>query len=260
MTASYGTLRGISFTITDLLSKIYSVRSRCSPHPLNLLAVLKTSPNPASSDPPFNPQIRRVQQDVLRMGALVEHSCWLAYQALVERNLDAAPQIITQDKSVDQLYRQIELDCIHLMSGEGSVSQDMRLLSAMMQLIRDVERIGDYAKDVGKIAVQLFPYPPHPQISRVGLMLDRCRAMLAMSIESLIHLDDQLGRGIKEKDDFVDDDYDSLYQLLVHPPQPPEQLEPIVLLVLTIRCLERMADHATNIGNRVVYIVTGQRI
>jgi phosphate transport system protein len=227
---------------------------------LNVLAVTKSvSQDPSSSAPRFNPQIRRVQQDVLRMGALVEHSSWLAYQALVERNLDAAGQIAAQDKAVDQLYRQIELDCINLMSGQASVSQDMRLLSAMMQLIRDLERIGDYAKDVGEIAVRLFPYPPHPHIARIGLMLDRCRAMLAMSLESLIHLDDQLGRGIKDKDDLVDDDYDSLYQLLVHPPQPPEHFEPIVLLVLTIRCLERMADHATNIGNRVVYIVTGKR-
>ena len=193
------------------------------------------------------------------MGALVEDSCWLTYQALVERNLDAASQIATQDKAVDRFYRQIELDCIHLMSVQAPAPHDMRLLSALMQLIRDLERIGDYAKDVAEIAVKLFPYPPHPQIPGISLMLDRCRAMLAMSLESLIQLDAQLGQGIKQKDDLVDADYENLYMALVHPPSPPEQLEPIVLLVLVIRHLERMADHATNIGNRVVYIVTGKR-
>jgi phosphate transport system protein len=217
---------------------------------------LLPEPSPAR----LNPQIRRVQQDVLRMGALVEDSSWLAYQALINRNLEAANKLLIQDKAVDQLYRQIEVDCIELMSTQSFLPQDIRLLSAMMQWIRDLERIGDYAKDLGKIAVKLFPYPPHPEIGRVGLMLDRCRAMLGISLESLIHLDAQLGKAIKEKDDLVDDDYKQLYQLLVHPNPPPEQLESIVLLVLGIRCLERMADHATNIGNRVFYIVTGQRL
>ena len=91
-------------------------------------------------------------------------------------------------------------------------------------------------------------------------MLDRCRAMLAMSLESLIHLDAELGQGIKHKDDLVDMDYETLYESLVRSPlRAGETVESIVLLVLVIRYLERMADHATNIGNRVVYIVTGKR-
>ncbi|MBD1870703.1 phosphate signaling complex protein PhoU [Cyanobacteria bacterium FACHB-471] len=207
----------------------------------------------------FERQIRRLQRDVLRMGALVENSCWLARKALFERDLDAAKQIAQQDKQIDQFYRQIELDCVNLMALQAPVTQDLRLLSALMQLVRDLERIGDYADDLGEIAMKLFPYPVHPCMDRVQVMSDRCRAMLAMSLAALSNLDAESGLDIKVKDDDVDSDYEELYTLLANQTNIQGAIEPIVLLVLVIRHLERMADHATNIGKRVAYIVTGQR-
>ncbi|NJO40811.1 MAG: phosphate signaling complex protein PhoU [Cyanobacteria bacterium CRU_2_1] len=207
----------------------------------------------------FERQLRRVQRDVLRMGALVENSCWLARKALFERDLEAAQYIALQDKQIDQLYRQIELDCVNLIALQTPAIQDLRFLSALMQLIRDLERIGDYAEDLGEIAVKLFPYPVHFCMDRVQIMLDRCRAMLAMGLAALSDLDAESGLDIKLKDDAVDSDYESLYNLLARQTNIQGTIEPIVLLVLVIRHLERMADHATNIGKRVAYIVTGQR-
>lgn len=209
--------------------------------------------------PQFERQIRRLQQDVLRMGALVESSCWIARKALFERDLDAAKQVALQDKEIDQYYRKIELDCVNLMALQAPVTQDLRMLSAIMQLVRDLERIGDYAQDLGELAIKLFPYPVHPCMDRIQIMSDRCRAMLAMSLIALSELDAESGLDIKIKDDAVDLDYEMLYDLLVHQSNPQGSIEPIVLLVLAIRYLERMADHATNIGKRVAYIVTGQR-
>lgn len=193
------------------------------------------------------------------MGALVENSCWLARKSLFDRDLDAAKQVAIQDKQIDKLYRQIELECVNLMALQSPVTQDLRLLSALMQLVRDLERIGDYAEDLGEIAVKLFPYPVHPCMEKVKLMFDRCRAMLAMGLAALSDLDAESGLDIKIKDDAVDDDYESLYNLLAHQTNIQGVVEPIVLLVLVIRYLERMADHSTNIGKRVAYIVTGQR-
>lgn len=208
----------------------------------------------------FERQLRSVQRDVLRMGALVESSCLLARRALFERDLDAAQQIPIQDKHIDRLYRQIELDCVNLMALQSPVTQDLRLLSAIMQLVRDLERIGDYAKDLGEVAVKLFPYPVQPCMGRVQMMSDRCRAMLAMSLAALADLDAKSGLDVKLRDDAVDTDYEEVYHILAHQtPVPGETIEPSILLVLAIRYLERMADHATNIGKRVAYIVTGQR-
>ncbi|MDV3348788.1 phosphate transport system regulatory protein PhoU [Leptolyngbyaceae cyanobacterium CCMR0082] len=204
-------------------------------------------------------KLTRLQRDVLRMGALVESSCLLAREALCDRNIDAAKNLKKHDKQVDYLYRQIEVDCINLITLESPVTRDVRLVSALMQMIRDLERIGDYAKDIGEVSLKLFPYPPHDAIEQIQVMLDRCRSMVALSLLSLSELDVDAGREIKEKDDVVDDDYERLFDLLVQSPTAASNVEPTVLLVLVIRYLERIADHATNIGRRVVFVVTGER-
>jgi phosphate transport system protein len=207
----------------------------------------------------FDRQVKRLQADVLRMGALVENSCSLGYQALLEGDLSAATKIVQQDKKIDHLYRQIEMDCVTLIALQSPVARDLRLLSTLMQLIRDLERIGDYAEDLCEIAVRLFPYPPHPCMAQVEQMFSRCQVMLSMSLAALADLDAEAGLQIKVSDDAVDADYEALYHLLAHQTDVQGKLEPILLLVLVIRHLERMADHATNIGQRVAYIVTGQR-
>ncbi len=193
------------------------------------------------------------------MGALVENSFMLARQALFERDLEAPSQIALQDKQIDHFYRQIEQDCVSLIALQAPVAQDLRLLSAIMQLVRDLERIGDYAEDLGEIAVRLFPYPVPPYMGQMQMMCDRCRAMLAMSLAALADMDAESGLAVKIRDDAVDLDYETLYDELAQQRDVPGVVEPIVLLVLVIRHMERMADHATNIGKRVAYIVTGQR-
>ncbi|WP_017326858.1 phosphate signaling complex protein PhoU [Synechococcus sp. PCC 7336] len=207
----------------------------------------------------FDLQLKQLQQDVLRMGALVESSVLLAYQGLFEDNLAAAAQIAVQDKEIDRYYRQIEVDCIRVIALQSPVAQDLRLVSTLMQAIRDLERIGDYAKDLGELAMRLAAYPPLEDLDRVQVMTQRCRLMLSHSLAALTNLDAELGLQIKEQDDAVDDDYDSLYTSLAQRSDVRGPLEPYMLVLLMIRHLERMADHATNIGQRVAYVVTGSR-
>ena len=207
----------------------------------------------------FERQLHRLEQDSLRMGALVENSFLLAHAALFKRDLEAAARIDPQDKQIDAIYRQIEVDCINLIALQSPVARDLRLLSALMQLIRDLERIGDYAENLGDIAIKLFTYPPSPYLGELEVMSNRCRSMLAMSLEALANLDENIGLQIKAKDDAVDDDYRQIYDLLASQKLfGGEAMEPVMLMVLAIHHLERMADHATNVGVRVAYIVTGK--
>ncbi len=215
------------------------------------------TPNP--DRPELARQIRRVESDVLRMGALVEKSFRLSHQALFDRNLTAAKELPLLDKQIDRFYKKIESDCTVIMALQSMTSKDLRCLSAFMQLVRDLERIGDYAKDIAEIAIKIFPYPPHPSLPDVAHMSHHAQAMLAASLVALADLDEVGGRSIKRLDDTVDRAYEKLYQTLAHQRDVQGVIEPILLLVLVIRCLERMADHATNIGQRVAYIVTGQR-
>jgi phosphate transport system protein len=207
----------------------------------------------------FERSLRRLEQDVLRMGALVEHSFRLSHKALFSHDLEAAQALPLLDKKIDHYYRKIESDCATLMTLEAPVAQDLRLLSAIMQLVRDLERIGDYAEDLGEFAIKLLPYPPHPCLPQIEVMSHHAQAMLAASLMALADLDATAGRSIKELDDKVDTAYDTLYHTLAYQQDIKGVVEPILLLALVIRHLERMADHATNIGQRVIYIVTGHR-
>ena len=203
--------------------------------------------------------LRRVQQEVLRMGTLVEQSFRLSHQALFERDVNAVKLIGAIEKNIDIYYRQIESDCATLMTLQAPVAQDLRLLSALMQLVRDLERIGDYAQDLAEMAVKLMKYPPHQVLGEIAQMSEQAQLMLATSLVALADLDPSAGARVKELDDIVDDAYDRLYDIIAFQRDVPGVVEPIVLLGLTIRHLERMADHATNISQRVTYIVTGKR-
>ena len=207
----------------------------------------------------FDRSLNKIQQDVLRMGTLVEQSFRMSHQCLFQRNIDAAEKIVYLEKRIDRYYRQIELDCATLMTLQAPVAQDLRFVSALMQLVRDLERIGDYAQDLTEMAVKLVKYSPHSCLDEVAMMSEHAQLMLATSLVALADLDAETGISIKQLDDTVDDAYESLYKKLAYQKDVPGVVEPILLLGLIIRHLERMADHATNIGQRVAYIVTGKR-
>lgn len=207
----------------------------------------------------FDRQLRKIEQDALRMGALVENSCVLAHKALFERDLEAATKIDAQDKQIDKFYRQIEVECIEQIALQSPVTRDLRFLNSLVHMVRDLERIGDYAENLGEIAIKLLPYPTPQDMGRLQVMSNRVQAMLALSLEAIANFDAEAGREIKVKDDAVDSDYEALYNSLTKMTCSNLSCEPIMLMVLAIHHLERMADHATNIGKRVSYVVTGDR-
>ena len=207
----------------------------------------------------FEKNLRRVEQDVLRMGALVEKSFRLSHECLFARNVEAGQEIIILDKRIDRYYRQIEQDCSQLMILQAPVAQDLRILSAFMQLVRDLERIGDYAQDLTEMSLKLLVYPHHSCMEEIEKMFAHAQAMLSTSLVALSNLDATAGEKVKRLDDRVDEDYDRLYQTLAQQRDIKGVVEPILIMGLIIRHLERMADHATNIAQRVSYIVTGKR-
>jgi phosphate transport system protein len=207
----------------------------------------------------FERQLQEIQDDVLRMGALVEHSCWLSHQALFHQDLSAVETLKQNDNQIDFYYRQIETDALKLLALQSPVANDLRLIGTLMQLIRDLERIGDYAEELGEVALKLLPYPPLSCFHEVETMSHICRAMIAMSLSALTDLDAESGERMKLKDDEVDACYDHVYETLANESNIQGSIEPMLLMTLAIRALERMADHATNIGKRTSYIVTGKR-
>ena len=207
----------------------------------------------------FTKELTHLERDLLRMGALVEVAFRHSHKALFYRDLEGIETISLLDRKIDRFYRKIESNCILLLSRQHDVAHHSRLLGAYMQLVRDLERIGDYAEDLAEIAVKLLPYPAHAKLAEIEAMSRCAQAMLAKSLVALADLDAEAGLGLREEDSTVNEAYERLYLALARQQNIRGSIEPILLLTLAIRHLERMADHAANIGQRVAYVVTGVR-
>ncbi len=207
----------------------------------------------------FERSLQRLEQEVLRMGALVEQAFRLGHNCLFKEDLEAYETLRALDKEIDRYYRQIEADCSAMLTLKAPVSQDCRFVSAFMQLVRDLERIADYAEDLAEKSMRLVPYPTHILMADIEGMSEHAQLMLSTSLVALADLDPNAGAYVKKLDDRVDDDYDRIYAALAQQQNQPGVMEPFILMALIIRDLERMADHATNIAQRVSYIITGQR-
>jgi phosphate transport system protein len=215
--------------------------------------------NSASAEStPFQRKIRGLEQDVLRMGALVEKSCRLSHEAMFGRNLAALQGIDATDREIDKFYRQIDVESAQLMAIASPAAKDLRILNAFIQMVRDLERVGDYAEDLGELAVKLFPYPVHDCMPELEKMSNTARTMLAKSLISIAQLDGDARHVVESMDDGVDASYELIYEHIASQHNFQGSLEPIMLITLSMRCLERMADHANNVARRVNYIVTGQ--
>jgi phosphate transport system protein len=207
---------------------------------------------------PFQKKIRVLEQDVLRMGALVERSCRLSHEAMFGRNLAALNSISDTDREIDKFYRRIDVESAQLMAIASPAARDLRILNAFIQVVRDLERVGDYAEDLGELAMKMFPYPVHDCMPELEKMSTTARTMLAKSLVAVAELDGDASFSLERLDDEVDACYELIYEQLASQQHFRGSLELVMLLTLSIRCLERMADHANNVARRVSYIVTGQ--
>lgn len=210
----------------------------------------------------FKKNIQSLKQDIFRMGALVEESCTLTHRALFYREIAVSYQIPFLDKKIDLLYRKIEFNCLSLITLESPNAQNSRFIGAYMQIVRDLERIGDYAQEIAEIARLLASlYSPDELLCMLEIkqMFHQTQLMLAKSLEALANLDAEVGLQVKQLDSIVDDLDREIYSTLASQRNVQGKVEPLLLLGLVIRNIERMADHATNIGKRVGYIVNGYR-
>ena len=202
------------------------------------------------------------QQDlrlqVLRLGSMVEESLCLARAVLAGPNLELAPQVRLGDNRIDRLYRDLEERCFFLLSRPRSNQRETRQLIVYLQAIWDLERIGDYCKDLASTGERLLPYQPLAVRDGLLMMLDRSRSLLAMALEALSCNDASAGQRLIALDDLVDQDYANIYEhltkgrLLQSMPR-----EAMILTALAIRALERLADHAVNVSRRISHGAVG---
>lgn len=209
----------------------------------------------------FDRQLQQVLDDVLVMGSMVEQAVRGAVEALKQRDFDASRRIYAEDQKINEKHYQIENDCITIIATQQPMARDLRLLAAVLEIITELERIGDYAKGIARINVLLGEKPLIKPLVDIPRMAEIGLNMLHRALSAFIARDAETARQIPAEDDLVDDLYNQVYrELLTYMMADPTTIDRANYLIWAAHNLERLGDRVTNICERIVYVVTGEML
>ena len=200
-----------------------------------------------------------LQRDILSLAGLVEATIHKALRALIERNVKLAQEVVAGDGQIDDEENHIDEECLKMLALHQPVAIDLRRITAAMMLIVDLERMGDLAEDIAERAIHLAKCPQLPIPERLQRMTDLTTTMVRQSLDAFVNLDVHQARIVHRLDDEVDRYNEQIIQELIEAmKRSPELVEPGLSMFSATRHLERIADHATNIAEDVIYLVEGE--
>jgi phosphate transport system protein len=209
----------------------------------------------------FDEDIAQLRAIITRMGGLCEVQISAAVDALVSRNIEAALDVVADDQRIDALEAEAEALAVRIIALRAPLAGDLREIVAALKIAGVLERMGDYAKNIAKRASALAQAPP---IEPVVIVPEMARAVIGMIrdvLDAFVDRDADLARAICERDQQVDDFYNSLFRsLLTFMMENPHYITPSTHLLFVAKNLERIGDHATSVGEMVHFAVTGTHI
>ncbi len=209
----------------------------------------------------FEMELQSLKRRLLGMGALVEERVHASMQALMERRAEAAEAVIAGDAEVNDLQIEIDDRCLKLLALQNPMASDLRLITAAMKINADLERIGDQAVNIAENAVRIALAPPLRPMIDLPRMAEMAEAMTRDSLDAFVRRDAALARDVLSRDDAVDLLKDQIFRvLLTHMMADPGTIERALGLLLVSRNLERIADHATNIAEDVIFVVEAKDV
>jgi len=207
----------------------------------------------------FHNRLREIQDDVLAMGSMVEKAISRSIDALKNRDLELAKQIILDDKKINTKRFDIEEKCIQLIATQQPMASDLRIVVAVLNVITELERIGDHAEGVAKITIMIGDEPPLKPLIDIPRMAVKTVDMLHRSLEAFVNHDMETAKNIALEDDEVDHLYDQVFrELLLFMMEDAKTVTRATRLIWVAHNLERSADRVTNICERVVFMVSGK--
>ena len=214
---------------------------------------------PAARRAEFDQELVDLQNDLLMLGSMAEKAISRSIDAMRLRDLPASEQVVEDDNLIDAKRFDIEERCIDLIARQQPLAGDLRRLVSFLQIAVELERMGDYAEGIGKISLMMGEQPPLKPLVDIPRMADIATSMLRRSLDALVNRDVAGAQNVCESDDEVDRLYDQVYrELLLFMLQDPKTIERATYLLWTAHNLERVADRATNVAERVIYLVTGR--
>jgi phosphate transport system protein len=207
----------------------------------------------------FHRKLREIQDDILAMGSMVSKNMLRSIDALKNRDIDLANQVIAEDQKVNAKRFEIEEKCIQLVATQQPMASDLRIIVSVLNIIIEIERIGDYAVGIAKVVIMIGDEPPLKPLIDIPRMADKTVDMLRRSLDAFINRDADAARKISSEDESVDNLYDQVFrELLVFMVEDPRTVTRATRLMWVAHNLERSADRVTNICERVVFTVTGK--
>jgi len=207
----------------------------------------------------FDQQLSEIQEDMLVLATRVESAIERSIRALKERDTELARQIIADDVKINQKRYDTEEKCLELIATQQPLASDLRTIASVLHIIVDLERMGDHAEGIAKIALMLADEPPLKPYVDIPRMAEIANHMLMGSLEAFKQRDAARARAICNEDDEVDALYDQVYrELITYMVNDPKTIERATHLTWVAHNLERIADRVTNICERVVYLVEGK--
>jgi phosphate transport system protein len=207
----------------------------------------------------FHKQLREIQQDVIFLGSMVEKAIARSVNALRERDLAEAQEVIAADKAVNNKRYEIEMKCLAIIAKQQPMATDLRTVMGVTHIITELERIGDYAEGIARIVIMNGDEPPLKPLVSIPRMADKTIDMLKRAMEAFIGHDATKARQVAMEDDEVDNLYSDLFRVLVsYMVEDPKTITRATRLIWAAHNMERAADRVTNICERIVFTVTGK--
>ena len=207
----------------------------------------------------FEHRLEEVQEDMLVLAGMVESAIERSIRALKERDIELARVVIADDLKINRKRYDTEEKCLELIATQQPLASDLRTIVSVLHIIVDLERMGDHAEGIAKVALMLADEPPLKPYIDIPRMAEIGIRMLMSSLEAFKYRDAQRARAICDEDDEVDALYDQVYrELLTYMANDPRTIERATHLTWVAHNLERIADRVTNICERVVYLVEGR--
>ncbi len=207
----------------------------------------------------FERNLQTLQEELLVLGSMVEEAISRSTDALKNRNLALARQVIADDRNINQKRYDIEEMCIELIATQQPLARDLRIIIAVLNMIVDLERIGDHAEGNAKIAIMIGDEPPLKPYVDIPRMAEKTNEMLRAALDAFIKRDVDAARRIIAQDDAVDNLYDQVFrELLTYMAEDPKTINRATRLIWVAHNLERSADRVTNICERTIFVITGK--
>ena len=209
----------------------------------------------------FHEELAALKQTLLAMGGLVEDQIRRVMRALLERDDEQARDVIDRDRQVNAYENEIDEKCVELLALHQPAAGDLRFITTAMKIVTDLERIGDQAVNIAQRALELNQEPQLKPYIDLPRMAEKAQAMVKESLDAFVARDTALARRVRAGDGDVDDlNHQIFRELLTFTMADPTTIPRAIRLILIARFLERVADHATNIAEMVIYLVESRMV